>query len=280
MHLRRLARVTALLLAAVAVPAAAASPVGRQTQKDPGFGAPAIAWSGQLWIPRVSAGPDKPYTNQWNPAPNSIYVDSAGRLHMWLRDVGGVWTATQLMTAREDLGYGTYTFTVETPIAAMDPNEVLGLYTRNSLPTTEQAMTGQFDRDGSKGDPRYVDHDETDIEIGRWDWAHRGHPHRNAQYVVQPWWQSGRLKHLWLPERIPYTAQFVWNRSSTVFTVWRGTSTTGRPVSRWKSHFSNGVPRLGTRATIDAWLIFGRGAARGHDQEVVLDGFSYVPSNG
>jgi len=281
MRMRRVARLATALALAAALPATAGQAGnGAPADDDPGWGAPAIFWAGETWLPRVEVGEQKPYGNHWSASPDTIYVDSQDRLHLWIREFNGVWNVGEIRSVRQDYGYGTYTFVVETPIDAMDPHEVLGLFTRNNLPTEHELTTGTLWTDGQQGDPRYVDHAELDVEIGKWDWAGRGYPHRNAQYVVQPWWVKGHTKHLWLPHKVPYTVQMTWNRDNTIFKVWKGTSPTGRPASRWKSTATNGTPRPGTQVMLEAWLIFERGPARGVDQEVVIDSFRYEPSDG
>jgi hypothetical protein len=273
-RLRAVAWLTSAVLAALSLPATAGAP--GHGPDDLGVGAPALVWGGQVWIPRVSVTQQRPYTNYWNASPNAIYVDTKDRLHIWIRKVNDLWTAAEIRSAKMDYGYGTYTFVVETPIDTMDPNEVLGLFTRNNLPPPGDGALGGSAGSGNK-DPRYVNHAETDFEMGKWNWKARGYDF-NAQYVVQPWWEKGRIKHLKLPSKIPYTAQFVWGPTTTKFSVWRGATTEGTPVSAWTSKFSNGVPHEGTTVCLEAWLIYSRGAARGRDQEVVIDSFDYTPA--
>lgn len=273
---RPLAWLATATLAVLALPATA-TPAALPGPRQVLPGTPALMWAGQSWLPRVSVKQQRPYQNYWGAGPQSAYVDAQGRLHLWIRRVApDVWTAAQIRTLKSDYGYGTYTFVVETPIDTMDPNEVLGLFTRNNLPPPGDGALGGSAGSGNK-DPRYVNHAETDFEMGKWNWKARGYDF-NAQYVVQPWWEKGRIKHLKLPSKIPYTAQFVWGPTTTKFSVWRGATTEGTPVSAWTSKFSNGVPHEGTTVCLEAWLIYSRGAARGRDQEVVIDSFDYTPA--
>jgi hypothetical protein len=281
MHLRQprrlLAGVTLAALALLGLPASAAG--HRPAGHPPALGngeSPGLLWAGQVWLPRNSSRPQRPYTNYWDSGPKSVYVDASGHLHLSIRFVNGHWSASEIHTLKSDFGYGTYTFTVETPIDALDPNQIVGLYTRNNLPP--KVGVPQQESSGGGHDPRYVDHQETDFEIGWWD-ARRYHLPWDAQYVVQPFWPKGRLKNVHLPAHTPYTAQFVWRPTTTTFTVWRGLQPTGRPASQWTMPFSNGVPRPGTEVSLDTWLIFGRGTARKVNQDVVLDSFTYTPAS-
>jgi hypothetical protein len=274
---RPLAWLATATLAVLALPATA-TPAALPGPRQVLPGTPALMWAGQSWLPRVSVKQQRPYQNYWGAGPQSAYVDAQGRLHLWIRRVApDVWTAAQIRTLKSDYGYGTYTFVVDTSVAQMDPNAVLGMFTRNELSKSPgQQSTSSRD----VGDERYVDHAETDFEIGKWNWAERGHPGRNAQYVVQPWWRPGAVKHLHIPVGMaPYTAQFVWRPHNTTFSIWRGRGTAGRPWDRWTSRFDNGTPKPGSAVLINQWLIGGRTPARNQDAEVVLDSFAYVPAS-
>jgi hypothetical protein len=235
-------------------------------------GLAAIVWEGQAWIPRVSVKQQRPYANYWSPSPNAVYVDTAGRLHIWIRKVNNVWTASEIRSVKTDYGYGSYTFVVETPISQLDPNEALGMFTYNSLPPPKSGSP----KTRHVGDERYIGHQETDFEIGRWKWIPRK-VKWNGQYVVQPYWPRGHLQPVLLPKNTAYTARFTWGPHSTLFQVWRGKSATGRPVSTWRTPFTNGAPRTGCEVALETWLGYGLGPATGQDHEVVIDSFTYVP---
>ncbi|MGH6635400.1 MAG: hypothetical protein ACRED0_04455 [Gammaproteobacteria bacterium] len=75
---------------------------------------------------------------------------------------GGRWYCAEVVSA-DSFGFGTYRFSLDSPVDALDPNVVLGLFTWSD-------------------DPAYNNR-EIDIEFTRW-----GDPNnQNAQYVVQPY---------------------------------------------------------------------------------------------
>ncbi|MBV9291674.1 MAG: hypothetical protein JO222_04425 [Frankiales bacterium] len=261
--------------AALAVPATAgSSAAGRHSSPS---GLPALDWSGRAWLPRGPFGGTGPYHTTYNPLPNSVFVDAADHLHLGLTQMNGQWTGCEIETVDTSFGYGSYTFVVETPISAMDPNVVFGMFTRDSLPPD---VTG-YERPGPGDDPRYTGHAETDLEVGPRIWRKGGTrwPTKfNAQYVVQPWSRAGHTMRINLPTQTTYTLRFVWGPNSTTFSAWRGTAAIGRPVSTWTSHFSNGSPKPGTQVLLDAWLINRRPPARGVPSEIVVDSFTYKPT--
>jgi hypothetical protein len=91
-----------------------------------------LAFGGLHWRTKSSITPTSPGPNYFNADPSAIWVDDWG-LHLTLEQHGEKWWATEIYT-RERVGYGTYTFTVETNAAAFDPHVVAGFFTWDTAP--------------------------------------------------------------------------------------------------------------------------------------------------
>ena len=150
----------------------------------------------------------------------------------------------------ESLGYGTYSFTVSSPIGDLDPNVVLGLFTWSD-------------------DPAYH-HREIDVEFARWGFA--GGP-TNAQYVVQSNALAGSLQRFAQPPSAPSLHTFTWARRDVTFS---SRAAANQSIAGWR-YTGSGVPRPGGERThINLWLDHGRAPVSGAAVEVVLSNFSFA----
>src|SRR5512135_1367048 len=121
-----------------------------------------ISFSGTSWSVKTSSGRVGPGPNYFSDSTSNVWVDAQGRLHLKILKVKNRWTCAEVVS-QASFGYGTYRFTLDSPVDALDPSAVLGLFTWND-------------------DPAY-NHREIDIEMSRWGAA----ANQNAQYVVQPY---------------------------------------------------------------------------------------------
>lgn len=91
-----------------------------------GEGERVIEFAGREWI--VKAGDNlPPRANAWSGDEQSVRVDADGRLHLRIRQIGGVWHSAQVI-ARAPSNYGMVRFLVETPLDDPHPNVVLGMF--------------------------------------------------------------------------------------------------------------------------------------------------------
>lgn len=151
----------------------------------------AFNWSGFQWSVREN-GTGGPGDNYWSDSEDNVWVENES-LHMRITCRNGTWYCPELSTV-DSLGYGNYSFTVESDLNALPDCVVLGGFT-------------------------YLDDDnEIDIEFSRWNVEGNK---RNSQYAVQP---SGRKNnHLsfmteaiyptthsldWQPERIIFSSSY------------------------------------------------------------------------
>jgi hypothetical protein len=258
--MRQLLAPLLLFAAAAAVPAlSVAAPKDERHSGAAAAPAPAataartISFAGRTWTVKDSAGA------AWGPGPNrfsastqNVWVDAEGRLHLAItRDADGRWSCAEVI-AQQSLGHGTYRFTIDSPLDALDPNVVLGLFTWS--------------------DQNAENHREIDIEFARW-----GDPGNafNGWYTVQPYtvaanqraWAIGpgwgRTEH-----------RFRWTSRSIDF----ASSAGGTPLQSWSYTRRNGVPRPGNETPrINLWLFGGAAPLDGRPVEIVVAGFVFTP---
>jgi hypothetical protein len=211
-----------------------------------------ISFSGQSWSVKSSAGA------LWGPGPNrfsdstdNVWVDAEGRLHLKISYRDGAWHCAEVVS-QATFGHGSYRFTLDTPVDALDAQAVLGLFTWH--------------------DDAAFDHREIDIEFARW-----GNPldATNAQYVVQPYDARGNLQRWTLaPGYAATTHEFRWTPRSVAFR----SSSAGNTLAQWSYAKRSGIPRPGgENARINLWLFQGLPPHGGQPIEVIVSRFEFVP---
>jgi len=83
-----------------------------------------IYWNGQNWY--LSGGRTNPGNNSWNTS--GAWIDNQNRMHLTIVNDSGNWKCTMLNSQYVYL-YGTFTWTVASPIYTFDKNSVIGLCT-------------------------------------------------------------------------------------------------------------------------------------------------------
>jgi hypothetical protein len=231
-----------LVIASVvlAAPVAAARPGGG------GSGPKYLQFDGYTWLVKSSSRKLGPGPNLFDP--NGAWVDGAGNLHLTIRKVGSRWYSSEVIN-QQSLGRGTYSWTVQGDLNALDQNAVLGLFTWND-------------------DPAY-NHREIDIEFARWSYA--GDP-TNGQYVVQPYSSTGNLVRTTQPAGITSsTHAFTWRATSVFFE-----STSAQPGT-W-TYAGPDVPQPGgENARMNLWQFRGQAPSNGQNIEVVITDFTFTP---
>ncbi|AIE85121.1 hypothetical protein [Fimbriimonas ginsengisoli] len=205
-----------------------------------------IQFSGFRWEVKGSQEKVGPGPNLFSDSPDSVFVDRKGRLHLKVRKTAAGWTCAEVYLAKP-LGYGSYTFEVDSPESAIDSNLVLGLFTY-----------------GEKED---FSHREIDVELSRWS----DPTNDNAQFVVQPYEVAGNMVRFTLPADNPSsTHSFVWRRDKIDFL-----SKSGNFSKSWSyAGTSNPVPGDET-VHINLWLYEGKAPTKDQTFEVILRRFSY-----
>ena len=208
-----------------------------------------ISFSGHTWTVKSSAGKVGPGPNSFSSSPDNVWVDGQGRLHLKITRTKGRWYCAEVVNT-QSLGLGTYTWTLDSPVDALDPNVVLGLFTWND-------------------DPAYH-HRELDVEFARW--GNAADP-TNGQYVVQPYDGSGNLLRITQPlGAVPSSHGFTWGATSVRFT-----SSSASP-SPWIYAGADVPAPGGENARMNLWLFRGAGPVNGQPVEVVIGSFTFTPA--
>ncbi len=214
-----------------------------------------IDFCGFTWRVKSSIVPVAPGPNIYRGTEDAVFVSERG-LHLTIGRDQDHWYATEIFT-RKRVGYGTYTFTVETDALNYDPSVVAGFFTWDSEPV-------EFNR-------------EIDIEFASWG----SHDGIRFQYVVQPYS---------IPERITVfdpklqgsvsTHRIIWLADSVEFLSYHGVVDPDDPeadtmlMNQWK--FIGDVPSEGrTRFRINLWLFQGKEPAK--QTEMILRSFKFDP---
>lgn len=175
----------------------------------------------------------------------------------------GAWQAAELLAYRR-LGYGTYLFRIDSPLADLDPNLVLGLFTYSSRDTYH--------------------HREIDIEFSAWGSdasdALRGY------FVVQPSTKADQLVEFPV-ERLtgPSSHMFTWTSDRVEFASWLGHGpkpSGGDPsmVAAWSFSDPKAVPKRGNEGVhMNLYLTPGTTAPAGTGRRTVtLKSFTFTPA--
>ena len=225
-------------------PSAAATPYPRT-----------ISFSGHTWSVKTSSGKVGPGPNYFSDSTNNVWVDLQGQLHLKITKSGARWYCAEVVSA-ESFGYGSYRFYLNSPVDALDPSVVLGLFTWDDAPD--------------------YNHRETDIEMSRWGAVNN----QNAQYVVQPYNQAGNLWRWQEPAGLPQsTHTFQWLSASVLFQSFSGLTTdTTYSIQKFNYTQSQYVPQAGgENARMNLWLYQGRAPASRQPVEIVINKFEFVP---
>ena len=220
-----------------------------------------VSFSGRSWRVKGS-GYYGPGPNSFSNSESAVFVDASDRLHLTIAKSGATWYSTEVALT-EPLGYGDYVFTTRGRLDTLDPTTVFGLYLWEYGPCY---------------DPAYLwwnPHNETDIEFSRW--GVQGGP--NGQFVTQPFdWGGNRVQFdmTFAADEIT-THAFRWRPDRIEFRSWRGGALAESPattVFAW-TYTGPHIPRPDQpRVHLNLWQVNGAPAST---QEVVLDGFRFVP---
>jgi uncharacterized protein (TIGR03437 family) len=211
-----------------------------------------VSFGGLNWY--VKDAPVQVYPGPQFFVGNNVFVDSFGQLHLQINDCSGSWCSAEVYT-QQTIGYGTYSFTINSPLASLDPNLTLGLFTW----------------DGQAGD---LNNREWDIEFSRWG---NGSSSTNAQYVVQPYNGPNNIRSFTMTPSYPSVHSVTWSPNQVSFA---SMDASGHTISQWS--FSNSVSPVPTPGDVHLHLNFyissGQSPSVPTPQEVIISGFQYIPA--
>jgi hypothetical protein len=199
-----------------------------------------VAFAGHAWDIRSLDG--APTTvGAWGRGQVAVRDDGALILRQQLVD--GQWRSAEVQTVERGFGHGTYRWTVESSLAALDPVVVLGLFT--------------YER-GAPGNR------EIDIEAAQW-----GDPQGDNMNFVS--WTPDRLVRSWSNEHPgPTTHLFTWTPRRI---IWCSQDLDGN-VLAWSSRATAMEPG-DERVHMNLWI--SRGTPPTRDTEIVISDFRFSP---
>lgn len=215
-----------------------------------------ISFSGHTWSVKTSSGRVGPGPNYFSDSTNNVWVDAQGQLHLKITKSGARWYCAEVVST-QSFGFGTYRFYLNSPVDALDPSVVLGLFTWDDAPD--------------------YNHREIDIEMSRWGVV----KNQNAQYVVQPYNQSGNLFRWQEPAGLPQsTHTFQWLPASVLFQSFKGINTDpAQSIQQFNYTQGPSVPQAGgENARMNLWLYQGRAPTNKQPVEIVVNKFEFVPA--
>jgi len=211
-----------------------------------------LSFGGMDWY--VKDDPVQVYPGPQFFVKDNAYVDSLGQLHLKITYSGGAWSAAEIYTT-QNIGYGSYQFTINSSLSGLDPNVTLGL----------------FSWDAQAGDQN---NREWDVEFGRW---RNPSATSNAQYVVQPYNGPNNIQTFLMSPTVPSVHTVSWLSNQIGFS---STTAANNLLSQWA--FLGGATPVPTPGDVHLHLNF-YVAAGGQPsvpatQEVIISGFRYWPS--
>lgn len=214
-----------------------------------------LTFGGETWQVKSSSVRIAPGPNYWSDSADSVWVDNEG-MHLSIKRKSGRWQCTEVST-KQNTGYGTYTFVVDSSFSTYDPQVVAGFFTWDSQ--REEANR------------------EIDIEFAAWgqDTGTKG------QFVVQPYTTPDRIITFVPQMQGTYsTHRIVWKADSLIFTSYHGNINPDDLVSKlnimqqWQ--FAGNPPTSGnTHFRINLWLFEGKKPLS--PANLTIKSFSFVP---
>jgi len=197
-----------------------------------------LKWKGQNW--NLTSGKSDPGNNYWNNT--GAWIDSQDRVHLTVIKDQGRWKCTELESQNEYL-YGTFTWTIASPVYTFDKNSVMGLFT-------------YFD-----------DSQELDVEVSRWGTTDGS----NLWYTVQPSEINGNNKGYLISPDIKGTNTIYridWKPTYIRFTSMQEN---GEIIADYNYTNISGIPYQPERAIMNLWLL--APPSNGKNIELIISDF-------
>jgi hypothetical protein len=217
-----------------------------------------IEWSGySWWVKNSRMGKLGPGLNFFSDAPQNVFVDDDGNLHLKIINENGYWKCSEIVSI-DTFGYGIYEFELLSG-PAIDKNIVLGLF------TWENDVSEEYNR-------------EIDIEFSNWG----DDENKIAQYVIQPWHNDGNLLKFDMPIiEAPSIHLFHWEPDKIQFQsfCFSGSRFTAEEmISEWL-YTGNGIPTTSQEnVRLNLWIVDGNTPSDNQEQEVVVKRFMFRTS--
>ncbi|MDE3164632.1 MAG: hypothetical protein KGN36_02415, partial [Acidobacteriota bacterium] len=215
-------------------------------REDPGRRS--IHFAGRDFWVKASAAPTGPGPIPFSASPGSVFVDSLGRLHLRLTKQDGAWHGAEVVS-KSAMGNGTYRFCLDSPLAGLDPNVVVGLFSWASEASS---------------------HRELDIEFGRFGDAADAD---NAQFVLQPYTTPGNLHRYRVPPGAG-TSEYSFELFPHTVTFRAAGPADGAAFEQWSALHHEAAPGAGS-VRMNIWLFRGRPPVNDTGAEVIVRDFRF-----
>lgn len=217
-----------------------------------------LRFSGYDWAVKTGPAPMGPGPNIFSDQSSNVWVDTLGKLHLRITNRDGQWQCAEII-GQKSLGYGTYVFEIESTLDWSE-NAVLGLFT-----WTDECVIGS--------------HNEIDLEFSRWGLPNDSN---NAQYVVQPYAESGHLLRF-QAAAIPSSHSFRWDADRVSFLSLQGAYSSNPPatqvINQWVFSEPAAVPKPSSETPrMNLWLFNGKAPSDDKEVEVVISRFRFLPA--
>jgi hypothetical protein len=214
-----------------------------------------LSFSGMDWY--VKTAPLKVSPGSQFFVEENAFVDTLGRLHLRLSRCQDSWCAAEVFT-KDTVGYGNYSFQIDSELDTLDPNITLGMF------TWDEIAADQF-------------HREWDIEFARW-----GQPNASfsAQYVVQPYTGPNNMLRFLMNSATPTTHTVNWSQSQVSFVSNSGAiGATGPLINQFT--YNGGVtpvPGVGdARLHLNLYVGSGEAPLVPANTEIIISRVQYTP---
>jgi hypothetical protein len=198
-----------------------------------------LKWKGNYWY--LTSGKSDPGDNYWNNT--GAWIDNQNRLHLTIVQDKGIWKCTEL-SSQKDYLYGTFTWTVASPVYTFDKNCVMGLFVYKD------------------------DNHELDIETTKWSNAYGN----NLWYTVQPSKIEGNTHGYLVPSSIKGTNtiyRIEWKPKYVRFTSMQAN---GEIIADYNYTNSNKIPQNPERVIMNLWLM--DPPSNGKNIELIISDFA------
>jgi hypothetical protein len=204
-------------------------------------------WSNFRWRIKNADFVD-PGPNYFSDDAANVMVDPQDRLHLKIDYRDSRWYCAEVVLDHS-LGYGLYTFKVDSRIDSLDFNTIFAGFIYETI------------------------NQEFDIEFSQ----RLANPF-NAQYVAQPWYTPGNIEFFNMPSSSQTSHSFEWRPDRIVFNSWNGhadTPTLGTLIHTW-TYTGDDIPIPGNeRMIFNLYLFGGESPIQGVGDEVIVTSFEY-----
>ena len=242
-----------------------------------------LLFSGLKWDVKSGEGSKVgPGPNYFSDSTTNVFVDNQGFLHLKITFDNGKWNCAEVIS-RQKFGYGTYVFTVQSNVANIDRNAVVGLFTWDNTSFFTQANS------------------EVDVEFSKWGSATDT---LTLTYSVQPVWFSNPVPYWERSKRptmsvsklkFPSTHAFTWTDTLITWRSYEGVNYPGTSTLANWSFDNTKPPRIkiegnnqsqpvvipgpgnDTHARINLWLLNGLGPSNNNEVELIIKEFKFIP---